>query len=171
MAADAVCRTAPQVDDDKHVDVALKLFRLWTAHPSVRNRATSSATEVEGPAEPASKAATWKSYYGLLSTILQQSLAYSPPTVGPERPQFAKEFRHVELMCETSLLREEKFPIANSGNPLVENWVEQVIQNWEVLCGPQWTEEDIGDGGQNGVSRHVLDVSELALPGPVHLVY
>jgi hypothetical protein len=34
-----------------------------------------------------------------------------------------------------------------------------VISNWEVLCGPEWQDSDLGEGGQNAVSRNVLDVS------------
>lgn len=109
--------------------------------------------------EPASKATPWKAYYDLLGAILQYGLTYFAPRSGAERPQLASEFRLVELKCESSFLREEKFPMAYVGSPNVEAWVEQVIRNWEILCGPQWCDEDFGAGGQDGVSRNVLDVS------------
>lgn len=158
LAADEVCKHGPLADDN-HVEVALKLFRLWSAHPHVKQGITSHATEIDGPAEPASKAAIWKSYYDLLTAILQHGLTYFPPTDGPERPQFASEIRRVESLYESVLLQEERFPVANALNPLVENWVEQVIRNWEILCGPQWRDEDVGEGGQDSVGRNVLDVS------------
>lgn len=167
VAGNEVCAKAPRVDDNL-VELALKLFRLWSAHPNVGQGAVPLATEIEGPAEPASAATTWKSYYNLLSTILQQGLVYIAPENGPKRPQLAREFRHVESMSEASLLREEKFPMANAHNPHVEIWVEQVIRNWEILCGPQWTDEDLGDGGQNAMGRNVLDILYRAASKTYH---
>jgi hypothetical protein len=81
------------------------------------------------------------------------------PNDGPERPQLAGELRRIEAICENNLLREVKFPTASSNNSEVEEWVEQVIRNWEVLCGPHWQDQDLGEGGQNTVGRNVLDVS------------
>jgi hypothetical protein len=81
------------------------------------------------------------------------------PNDGPDRPQLASELRRIEAICENNLLREVKFPTASSSNSEVEEWVEQVIGNWEVLCGPHWQDQDLGEGGQNTVGRNVLDVS------------
>jgi hypothetical protein len=68
-------------------------------------------------------------------------------------------------VCENILLRTVKFPRAHVQNHLVEEWVEQVIRNWEVLCGPEWCDDDLGEGGQDGVSRNVLDVSDTPFFG------
>jgi hypothetical protein len=81
------------------------------------------------------------------------------PNDGPDRPQLASELRRIEAICENNLLRDVKFPTASSSNSEVEEWVEQVISNWEVLCGPHWQDQDLGEGGQNTVGRNVLDVS------------
>jgi hypothetical protein len=87
-------------------------------------------------------------------------MTYTPPVDGiAERPQFASELRRIESICENNLLREAKFPTAQANNSQVEEWVEQVISNWEVLCGPHWQDQDLGEGGQNAVGRNVLDVS------------
>jgi hypothetical protein len=51
------------------------------------------------------------------------------------------------------------FPTASSQDSQVEEWVEQVISNWQVLCGPEWQDSDLGEGGQNAVGRNVLEVS------------
>lgn len=149
--------------DSELIKTALKLCRLWSAHPYVKQHSSSQAVRPEGPSEPAAKSAIWKSYYDLLTAILQNRLLYVPPTSGPDRPQLASEIRRVETIYETILLRESKFPMANSRNEQIEDWVEQVIRNWQELCGPNWTDEDLGEGGQNAVGRNVLDVR--ALPG------
>jgi hypothetical protein len=142
--------------DPKHVDIALRLFRLWSAHPSVKQE-NPALSNVDGPV-PASRASVWIGYYSFLTTILQNGLVYTGPNDGPIRPQQASELRRVETICEGSLLREVKFPTASSHNSQIEQWVEQVVSNWEVLCGPEWQDSDLGKGGQNGIGRNVLDV-------------
>lgn len=138
--------------------IALKLCRLWSAHPLVKHGVPSPVQHFDGHRTSISNSAIWKSYYDLLSAILFHDLEYYPPTNGPDRPQLSSEIRRVESLCETSLLREIKFPTADSRNSQVEDWVEQVIQNWEILCGASWSDDDLGEGGQNAVSRNVLDV-------------
>ena len=146
--------------DNRYVPTALKLFRLWAALPQVNKGTVSHPTQLEGSTGAASSASTWKSYYDVLTLVLQNQFS-GPAKSGEDRPQFAGEFQRVQAMSEKGLLHEEKFPVANSHSHLIENWVEQVVGNWEVLCGPQWSDADIGDGGQNGVGRRVLDVSIL----------
>ncbi|OJJ41404.1 hypothetical protein ASPWEDRAFT_23497 [Aspergillus wentii DTO 134E9] len=154
--------------DDERVENALKFFRLWSAHPNVKGWVSPNGAQSDNIAEPASKSAIWKGYYDLLTTILQYGLTYVSPTGGSERPQLASELRRVESVCESSLLREVKFPKAESLNSDIEDWVEQVIQNWEVLCGPQWRDEDLGEGGQNAVGRNVLDILYKAATKTYH---
>ncbi|RMJ28384.1 filamentation protein Rhf1 [Aspergillus sp. HF37] len=157
LAGDEVSQSAA-LGDSTHMETALKAFRLWSAHPSVKQWVSSHGSHAEGTAEPASKTRMWKSYYDLLTNLVQHDLPYLPPTSGSERPLLANEIRRVESICENNLLREVKFPMANAPSPQVEDWVEQVIQNWEVLCGPHWCDEDLGEGGQNAVGRNVLDI-------------
>lgn len=159
LAGDEVSNNAAH-GDDKYVEIALKTFRLWSAHPSVKQWVSSNGTQSERASEPASKTMIWKSYYNVLTAILQHDLPYVPPTSGSERLQLANEIRRVESICEANLLRETKFPMANARSPQVEDWVEQVIHNWEILCGPHWRDEDLGEGGQNAVGRNVLDVGD-----------
>ena len=158
LAGGEVCKDG-RLGNGELVGTALKLFRLWSAHPNVKQWVSSHGGQAEGSAEPAPKATIWRSYYDVLTTVLQHGLMYVPPTSGPERSQLASEIRRVESICENNLLREVKFPMANDGSPQVEAWVEQVVENWEVLCGPHWADDDFGQGGQNAVSRNVLDVS------------
>ncbi|CAG8213901.1 unnamed protein product [Penicillium salamii] len=147
----------PAYADPRHVDSALRLLRLWAAHPSVK-QGTPATSNVDDSA-PASRSSIWTGYYAFLTTILQKGLPYTGPNDGPHRPQQANELRRVETICEGSFLRETRFPTAESHNSQVEEWIEQVISNWEIMCGPEWQDSDLGEGGQNAIGRNVLDVS------------
>jgi hypothetical protein len=141
--------------DPEHVDIALRLLRLWASHPFVKQ---GTPTKSDG-SSPILRSSVWTAYYGLLTIVLQDGIVYTGPNDGPDRPQLASELRRVESICESNIVREAKFPTASSSNHQVEEWVEQVISNWEVLCGPEWQDTDLGEGGQNAVGRNVLDVS------------
>ncbi|KAJ5995007.1 hypothetical protein N7481_001984 [Penicillium waksmanii] len=155
--------------DPRHVEIALRLFRLWSALPAVKQGAAPNKAAFADNSVTLSRPAIWKSYYGLLTTVLQNDLIYIPPVDGiPERPQLASELRRIESICENNLLREVKFPTAQSNNSQVEEWVEQVISNWEVLCGPHWQDQDLGEGGQNAVGRNVLDILYRAATKTYH---
>ena len=153
LTGDQICANTVVVDD-KLMGTALTSFRLWSAHPVAKQPSSSQGQ----------KLATWKSYYDSLTAILQHGLPYVPATSEPERPQLASELRRVESIYEANLLQSVMFPTANSTNSQVEEWVEQIIANWEVLCGGHWRDEDLGEGGQSAVSRNVLDVSAKAIP-------
>ncbi|KAF7597364.1 hypothetical protein BBP40_006305 [Aspergillus hancockii] len=163
-ASTEALKDAPVVDEEL-MKTALRLLRLWAAHPNVK-QGVSPHTDGSGEFTP--KYLTWKSYYDLLSTILQNDLAYMPPASGPDRQQLATEIRRVQSIYETNLLRETKFPTADTENTQIEIWVEQVIRNWEILCGPQWKDEDLGEGGQNAVGRNVLDILYRAATKTYH---
>ncbi|KAL2825629.1 hypothetical protein BDW59DRAFT_71756 [Aspergillus cavernicola] len=167
LAGDEVCNSISESSDEL-VRAALKLFRAWSSHPVSKPGTQMHAPESESSSEPASKSSFWKSYYDLLSAILLHNLSYTTPAHGPERPQLADELRRVEAICEANLLRDVKFPTANSGSQSVEAWVEQVIQNWKELCGPHWHDEDLGEGGQNAVGKNVLEVLYRAATRTYH---
>lgn len=149
-------------DYDFEIETALKAFRLWSGHPHIKGRdiAASQRGIQSGPSHDSdSQSSIWMAYYRLLSLILQYGLSYFPLSSGSPRRQLATEIRRVETVCESVLLRETKFPLASDSNPKVEAWTEDVISNWEVLCGPSWRDDDLGEGGQDAISRNVLDVS------------
>lgn len=126
------------------------------------NRHETVSTVGNGvPASPGSHSYIWKKYYDLLSEILNHGLPYHAPKEGSIRVQFATELRHSQRLCTTALLENTTFPRANGSNVLVEAWVDQVFQNWRVLCGPNWQNEDLGEGGQESIARELLDVSHL----------
>lgn len=154
MAGEIACSDA----DESTIEIALRAFRLWSNHPHVKRRDGTVHAQTGSACDAASQASTWMSYYQLLSTIVQEDMVYTPPGPGSPRNQLANELRKIESICENVILRDVKFPRANASNPHIEEWVEQVIRNWEVLCGPRWRDEDLGEGGQDAVGRNVLDV-------------
>ncbi|KAJ5562852.1 Tetratricopeptide-like helical [Penicillium sp. DV-2018c] len=152
----------------RRVDIALRLLRLWAAHPAVKQGTSNSKSSgVDVPA-PSPRSSVWAAYYEFLTTILQDRLPYTGPNDGPDRPQLASELRRVETICERNLLAEVKFPTASSANSQVEEWVERVVGNWEVLCGHSWQDSDLGEGGQNAVGRNVLEILYRAAAKTYH---
>jgi hypothetical protein len=159
LASETATKASP-VADPRHVEIALQLFRLWASLTAVKQGLASPQTLYTDASGSLSRVVIWRAYYGFLTTILQDNLIYAPAHGGiPERPQLASELRRIEAICENNLLREVKFPVASSNNSQVEEWIELVIKNWQVLCGPHWQDQDLGEGGQNAVGRNVLDVS------------
>lgn len=153
-------------DCDFEIETALKAFRLWSGHPHIKGRdiaASQRAIQSGSPHHSDSQSSIWMAYYKLLSLILQYGLSYFSLSSGSPRRQLATELRRVETVCESVLLRETKFPLASDSNPQVEAWTEDVISNWEVLCGPSWRDDDLGEGGQDAISRNVLDVSYTSI--------
>lgn len=158
MASETAIKSSPH-SDSRHVEIALRLFRLWAALPAVKQGLASPQTLYTDVSGSLSRPSIWRAYYAFLTVILQDDLLYAAPSEGPGRSQLASELRRIESICENNLLRDVKFPTASSNNLQVEEWVEQVIKNWDVLCGPHWQDQDLGEGGQHAVGRNVLDVS------------
>ena len=156
--------TAGETPSSATVEFALWAFRAWASHGDINQVDPASSAGKNLADGLGSRFSIWMSYYRFLSVVLQRRLPYSPPAEGPHRVQLFSEFRRVETVCENILLRNVKFPRAHGANHQIERWVEQVIQNWEVLCSHEWSDGDFGEGGQDAVSRNVLDVSCLPHP-------
>ncbi|KAJ6146829.1 hypothetical protein N7497_008811 [Penicillium chrysogenum] len=152
----------------RHAEIALQLFRLWAAHPAVRQGVSANNPSNGDSFGPAPRALVWTAYYRFLTAVLQSGLTYTGPNDGPDRPQLCSELRRVETIYERNLLSEVMFPTASSQNSQVEEWVEQVISNWQVLCGPEWQDSDLGEGGQNAVGRNVLEILYRAAAKTYH---
>lgn len=69
------------------------------------------------------------------------------------------ELKRVEGVYESLLIKETQFPKASETNREVEAWVDSVVGNWRLLCGPTWNNHDLGEGGKEGIARSALDVS------------
>ncbi|KAJ6107409.1 hypothetical protein N7523_008732 [Penicillium sp. IBT 18751x] len=168
LASETATKAAP-MSDPRHVEIALQLFRLWASLTSVMQGLASPQTLYTDASGSLSRVAIWRAYYGFLSTVLLDNLIYTPVHSGvPGRPQLASELRRIEAICESNLLREAKFPTANSNNSQIEEWIELVIKNWQILCGPHWQDQDLGEGGQNAVGRNVLDMLYRAATKTYH---
>ena len=115
------------------------------------------------------KREVWKDYYYLLSRILQSGHPPSPQDnasrldLTNSRIRQSAELRKVEMTYETLLLKEVSFPQASEVNYEVDEWVDMAMSNWSIICGPTWHDDELGQGGQESVSRNVLDVC------PTHL--
>lgn len=121
--------------------------------------------------------AVWRAFYVGLSRIVKEDLVYHPSPVHRDhdttehrglleeddflasRLQQRADLRRVEANYESLLLKETTFPRANETNEEVRSWIEMVMGNWRVLCGPHWTDAELGAGGKAAVGRSTLDVS------------
>ena len=167
----------------------LQVFHLWTSLFSLKPIAQKSMTydqptRVPPPVELGSEVLysrwdVWTAYYNTLSHILKNGLVYSPsysettPLIVTSRfgisdEDFLKvrlrqraELKMVESSMEAKLLEETRFPKANEKNERVEKWIDAVMQNWRIMCGPTWQDAELGEGGKNALARGVLDVSFL----------
>lgn len=104
----------------------------------------------------------WFEYYEAISSILQQDLAYPMAYVtltneNSARSQLRTELKKVESSFESLLLAETGFPSANDDREEVELFVEMLMQNWEILTGRGWKDQDLGPGGKAAVSLATLE--------------
>lgn len=159
---------------------SLALFRTWGRYSGRKpgNMAPGNSTQNDIPPRK-----TWSQYYQLLSMILRHDLVYPVDSMSElsinagnvhadylcrSRIQFVNDLKDVEATYETLLLQETKFPKASQSNEEVELWVQQVVANWRILCGPGWRDEDLGTDGKEAVGRRVLDILYRAATKTFH---
>jgi hypothetical protein len=147
---------------------ALRTYRYWAKFWDATSK--SGGSDAAGAGAAHYRRLAWKAYYDSLSTILRHDLAYEPDQtpIIHEKPQSTTqsdvrlrqraELKRVETVYENLLIRETHFPKASETNHEVEAWVDSVMDNWRLLCGPTWSDADLGEGGKEGVARGVLDV-------------
>lgn len=145
---------------------ALRSFRFWakywdTAAKGVGNDGANAAKY---------RRLAWKAYYDTLSVMLRDNIPYEPesahadattekvPALSHARLQQRAELKKVETIYESLLIKETQFPKASENNTEIEQWVDAAIDNWRILCGPTWTDADLGAGGKEAVGRCMLDV-------------
>lgn len=145
---------------------ALRMYRYWS-----RFWEGTSRSGVVDTANGRYRRLAWKAYYDSLSAILRHDLAYHPeasPSTSEKLPiqnqasirlRQRAELKRVETVYEGLLIKETQFPKASETNHEIELWVDSVMDNWRLLCGPTWSNDDLGEGGKEGVARSVLDVS------------
>ncbi|KAF2176791.1 filamentation protein-like protein [Zopfia rhizophila CBS 207.26] len=161
---------------------ALNAFRFWARYWE----STAKNAGVGGVNTAKCRRLAWKAYYDTLSAILRHRLPYPPEVTGLEtqlpdttdkrllqkhpntRLQQHAELKRVETVYESLLLKETHFPKANESNEEIEAWTDAVMDNWRVLCGPNWHDQDLGEGGKEAVGRGVLDVLYRAATKTFH---
>lgn len=104
----------------------------------------------------------WFDYFEALTTILQQDLAYPTayPTISTEdslRCQLWLELSQVQTAYENLLLSETTFPRADEDREEVELFVQMLMQNWAILTGRGWKEQDLGTDTKVGVTMGTLE--------------
>ncbi|KAF2810963.1 uncharacterized protein BDZ99DRAFT_487697 [Mytilinidion resinicola] len=159
-----VDQSSPEIHD---IDSAqsLKTFRIWQ-----RLWDSLAGSGASGSEAGKSRRLVWKAYYDTLSTLLQRGHSYGPtPTnLEPRKLQQRSELKRVEAIYEGLILKETQFPKASENNYEIEQWVDAVISNWRVLCGPGWQDEELGEGGKGAVGRGVLDILYRAATKTFH---
>jgi len=153
------------LDFDDSSAFRLQAFRHW-AVLSVKGKPVSSSTYGNAPGH-LSNLAMWRAYYRFMSGILHQRPG-AVQHVAISQSDLAVELRRVETSYESELLRNAHFPKATESNKPVEDWVEEVVGNWHILCGSNWSEADLGDGGRNSVGRNVLEILYRAATKTFH---
>lgn len=160
-------------DRPENPNAALHAFRLWSRLME-GGKAQFSGEAMTDP--PDMRRAVWKAYYDTLSIILRRGLLYSGSSDPDQallgdaaehasqeqytaaRLQQRVELKLVETVYEALLLRETRFPKASGTNEEVDEWTESVMSSWRIICGPAWTDDELGEGGKSGVGKGVLDV-------------
>lgn len=141
--------------------------RFWESHSS------STITGGHEPQAEVSRRHIWKEYYITLTDLLQQDLPFPISSLttayvdSSTRIQQLKELKQVEARYEALLLSEVQFPKAEEASEEVEAFVDIVMQNWRILCGSGWNEQDLGAGSEE-VSRGVLDILYRAATKTFH---
>ncbi|KAF1957572.1 filamentation protein-like protein [Byssothecium circinans] len=155
---------------------ALRTFRFWAKYWESTEKMHAS----EGPNAAKYRRLAWKAYYDTLSQTLRHDLPYEPEQVatdsGNEKPptssqlrlQQRGELKKVETIYERLLLEETHFPKASETNHEIETWADAVMDNWRHLCGPTWSNADLGAGGKEAVARGVLDILYRAATKTFH---
>ncbi|KAF2680673.1 filamentation protein-like protein [Lentithecium fluviatile CBS 122367] len=156
---------------------ALHTYRFWAKY--WEGNAKTGGTEGQNAARY--RRLAWKAYYDTLSVILRHGLHYeaelqsTDPGVSEKhygtpntKLQQRAELRRVEAIYEGLLLKETHFPKASESNTEIEQWVDAVIDNWRFVCGPTWSDADLGEGGKEAVGRGVLDILYRAATKTFH---
>ncbi|KAF2262074.1 hypothetical protein CC78DRAFT_326436 [Lojkania enalia] len=180
-----LCQLSDQSSDTgEYVEPAeaLQTYRFWGRYWENTGKNTTGM----GPYAARSRRLAWKAYYDTLSTILRHGLAYGaespaletrPAEVTENSPphnqsyirlQQRAELKRVEAIYENLLLKDTYFPKASESNSEIETWTDAVMENWRILCGPTWSDEDLGEGGKEAVGRGVLDILYRAATKTFH---
>ena len=162
---------------------ALRAFTVWNdfwqRSPPTTIASADHPSRIDIP-----RRQVWHAYYKLLSTMLQDGLAYHMAPDGrihigtintfpeqfrmPSKQSQRTDLKRVESTYESLLIQETQFPKASQTNLEVEQWVEQAMKNWRIICGFGWTDAELGQSGKESVSRTMLDILYRAATKTFH---
>lgn len=154
---------------------ALTPFRVWAEFWAASSYRPPKVTKVSSDRGDVSQRLVWKSYYDTLSSFIRmrsiiplsakgdqtfkrQAAQYDNNFFCEHKSQLCIELKQVQSIYDNSLFSELSFPKANEATPEIEIWVDQVVDNWKIICGPTWRHEDHTGGGKEATSRLVLEV-------------
>ncbi|UKZ88544.1 uncharacterized protein TrAFT101_004296 [Trichoderma asperellum] len=135
-------------------------FRSWARYWKIMSAPVTGGFGFKG-AVPRRR--IWHEYYLALSRILENDLPYPPGQAEKmvedmsARGQLRVEIQRAEAAYQALLLGETAFPRADEERAEIETFIKQVMMNWSILCGRGWSEQDLGQGGRDLLSRSVLD--------------
>ncbi|RMZ83673.1 hypothetical protein DV738_g1016, partial [Chaetothyriales sp. CBS 135597] len=137
-------------------DAAFSTFRRWSELVAADKELLHVAYGHPGPHR--SRVSIWKSYHQYVTNLLHTQRSPAAATPPLTRANQVALLRQVEAAYESDLLRNTPFPRAGEANHVIEEWVEQVVANWQVLAGHQGFDGDLGEGGRNSLGRNVIDI-------------
>lgn len=155
--------------------LVLTTFRAWAEFWEVTSHQPPEVTTFSFDRGDVSRRLVWQAYYKVLSLFIrmrsifplsmtadeffkQQATPYDVKFFSESRLQQCVELKQVQSIYENFLVSELAFPKANEATPEIEIWVDQVVENWKITCGPTWHDEDHIGGGKEATGRQVLDV-------------
>lgn len=148
----------------------LGCFRSWAKFWSL----SSSVVGGYGFKGSVPRRRIWNEYYIALSRVLEEDLPFPTGYVDKltndisARQRLRVELKATEAAYQALLLTETTFPRADEERAEVEAYAKLVVQNWSILCGRGWREQDLGQGGRNSLSRGVLDILYAAATKTYH---
>ncbi|ESA43246.1 hypothetical protein GE21DRAFT_4333 [Neurospora crassa] len=138
----------------------LASFRTWSKYwASTKGQPLAGGYGFRGSVP---RRQVWSEYYHVLSELLQRDLPFptgysEPSNDSSARSQLRAELKKVEIIFQGLLYTETKFPRADEQRTEVEQFVDRVMQNWIILNGHGWKEQDLGKGGRDTLSHGTLD--------------
>ncbi|KAK1249827.1 hypothetical protein MKX08_009830 [Trichoderma sp. CBMAI-0020] len=156
LTSDALHNNEFSLDDPN----SIASFRSWARYWKIMSAPVTGGFGFKG-AVPRRR--IWHEYYLALSRILENDLPYPPGQAEKmvedmsARGQLRVEIQRAESAYQALLLDETAFPRADEERAEIETFVKQVMMNWSILCGRGWSEQDLGQGGRDLLSRSVLD--------------
>ncbi|KAL6866938.1 putative filamentation protein Rhf1 [Trichoderma novae-zelandiae] len=150
---------------------SISSFRSWAKYWKIMSAPVTGGFGFKGSVP---RRRIWNEYYLALSRILENDLPY--PTGQAEkmvddmsaRSQLRVELQRAELAYQALLLSETAFPRADEERAEIETFIKQVMMNWSILCGRGWSEQDLGQGGRDLLSRSVLETLYSAATRTYH---